>query len=379
MILLVKIRKDMQLFLESRLRIVFFMIDTAVEGLTNHASLIIPPPELRKIIDKTSDFVARNGFGFEERIREKENDNPKFNFLNPNDPYHDYYQVMISENKSKKDTKQPPKDDETKEKTDVKKQLAPPKPAPFEFLVELPSITHQDLKILHLTALYAARRYNTASQTNQGSNNQFLQNLAQREQKNAQFEFLRPSHSLYKFFQQLVDQYQQIFLKTFPARIDELSDRKNIMERIMKRVKYESFMQDQVQRQQREADEERLAFATIDWHDFIVVESIEFTTADDAVALPPPMSIMELESMTLEQRKSLVNFGVQPAADGNVVETARNVPMEVDMEIEMEEPNSPTNAQEPIPVKQNQLPISTGPTLTTNIRENYVPKRMDIF
>jgi Surp module len=42
------------------------------EGLTSHVSLIYPPPELRKIIDKTSDFVARNGYGFEERIREKE-------------------------------------------------------------------------------------------------------------------------------------------------------------------------------------------------------------------------------------------------------------------------------------------------------------------
>ncbi len=29
---------------------------------------------------------------FEERIRANEANNPKFNFLNPNDPYHAYYQ-----------------------------------------------------------------------------------------------------------------------------------------------------------------------------------------------------------------------------------------------------------------------------------------------
>lgn len=36
-------------------------------------------------------------------------------------------------------------------------------------------------------------------------------------------------------------------------------------------------MKEQVQKQAREAEEEKLAFATIDWHDFLVVETIEFT------------------------------------------------------------------------------------------------------
>jgi splicing factor 3A subunit 1 len=96
------------------------------EGLSNHASLIIPPPELRKIIDKTSDFVARNGFGFEERIREKESDNQKFNFLNPNDPYHEYYQFMIHDNKLKKTDK---KEEEKEKIVNELRPVAPPKPA----------------------------------------------------------------------------------------------------------------------------------------------------------------------------------------------------------------------------------------------------------
>ena len=36
---------------------------------------------------------------FEDRIRENEADNPKFNFLNPNDPYHAYYQHMSKQYK----------------------------------------------------------------------------------------------------------------------------------------------------------------------------------------------------------------------------------------------------------------------------------------
>lgn len=55
-----------------------------------------------EIVDKTATYVARNGYGFEERIRDKEQLNPKFGFLNPNDPYHDYYQSAIQDAKDGK-------------------------------------------------------------------------------------------------------------------------------------------------------------------------------------------------------------------------------------------------------------------------------------
>ncbi len=54
------------------------------------------------IVDKTAIFVARNGVQFEERIRENEKHNAKFSFLNPNDPYHAYYQYKIVETKEGK-------------------------------------------------------------------------------------------------------------------------------------------------------------------------------------------------------------------------------------------------------------------------------------
>lgn len=46
-----------------------------------------------------------------------------------------------------------------------------------------------------------------------------------------------------------------------------------------------------------------VAYASIDWHDFVIVETVEFTEADETIDLPPPMSIMELENMTLAQKK----------------------------------------------------------------------------
>lgn len=64
--------------------------------------IIYPPPEVRNIVDKTASFVARNGPEFEARIRQNEINNPKFNFLNPNDPYHAYYRHKVSEFKEGK-------------------------------------------------------------------------------------------------------------------------------------------------------------------------------------------------------------------------------------------------------------------------------------
>jgi splicing factor 3A subunit 1 len=49
-------------------------------------------------------------------------------------------------------------------------------------------------------------------------------------------------------------------------------------------------------------------YQQIDWHDFTVVATIEFTNADDAIELPPPTSLGDLENATLEQKRMMVNY-----------------------------------------------------------------------
>jgi hypothetical protein len=66
--------------------------------------IIYPPPEVRNIVDKTATFVARNGPEFEQRIKQNEINNPKFNFLNTGDPYHAYYQLRVIEIRDGKDS-----------------------------------------------------------------------------------------------------------------------------------------------------------------------------------------------------------------------------------------------------------------------------------
>ena len=58
--------------------------------------VIIPPPEIRAVVDKTAQFVARNGKSFEQRILDSgEGKTSKFNFMKVYDPYHAYYELKI--------------------------------------------------------------------------------------------------------------------------------------------------------------------------------------------------------------------------------------------------------------------------------------------
>lgn len=58
--------------------------------------IIIPPPEIRAVTDKTAQFVARNGKSFETKIlSSEEGKTAKFNFMKPFDPYHAYYEFKI--------------------------------------------------------------------------------------------------------------------------------------------------------------------------------------------------------------------------------------------------------------------------------------------
>lgn len=98
----------------------------------------------------------------------------------------------------------------------------------------------------------------------------------------------------------------------------------------MRKVEYRAYELEEKERARQEADAEKIAFATIDWHDFVVVETIEFLEADNKAVLPPPTSILELQSMTLEQRKALLSFDNGPAED-------EEDDMEMDDDMDMDE------------------------------------------
>ena len=52
-------------------------------------------PDVKNIIDKLANFVARNGAEFENMTKEKQKNNPKFSFLFGGQHYN-YYQYKLS-------------------------------------------------------------------------------------------------------------------------------------------------------------------------------------------------------------------------------------------------------------------------------------------
>jgi splicing factor 3A subunit 1 len=58
--------------------------------------VIIPPPEIRAVIDKTAAYSAKHGKSFESKLlNSEEGKSAKFNFMRPFDPYHAYYEHRI--------------------------------------------------------------------------------------------------------------------------------------------------------------------------------------------------------------------------------------------------------------------------------------------
>jgi splicing factor 3A subunit 1 len=262
--------------------------------------IVLPPKDIRAIIEKTAGYVARNGGVFEDRIRDKEQGNSRFSFLTPADAYAPFYQWRLSEVRAGRGTAVSA--GRTGDLTPVPSKPKGPEPPPdFHFSARIPNISAQDLEVVKLTALHVARKGKS-----------WMTALSQREARNYQFDFLRPQHSLYNFFQRLVDQYT-ILLQTGPegqkaeqARIQALQaniqDRFRVLGLAKKRAEYVKFQESQKQKKEEAAEAERIAYAQIDWHDFVVVETVLFTDQDEQTELPPPTTLNDLQSASLEQK-----------------------------------------------------------------------------
>ncbi|KAI0012043.1 Pre-mRNA splicing factor PRP21 like protein-domain-containing protein [Xylariaceae sp. FL0662B] len=269
--------------------------------------VVLPPKEFRTILEKTAGFVARNGIAFEDRIREKEKHNPKFSFLSNADPYNPFYLWRLSEIKEGRGTTIAA--GRTGETATVveEKPTGPPKPPDFQFSARMPNISAQDLEVVKLTALFVAK-----------NGRQFMTALSQRETGNYQFDFLRPNHSLHNFFQHLIGQYSMLLRaggidgeggRAQQERIAELQrnvdDKFHILTRARQRAEWLRHQEDEKQKKEEEEEKERLSYAQIDWHDFVVVETVVFTEADDQANLPPPTSLSELQYASLEQKAKI--------------------------------------------------------------------------
>ncbi|KAH7444292.1 hypothetical protein KP509_02G072200 [Ceratopteris richardii] len=300
---------------------------------TRTIGMIHPPPDIRGIVDKTAQFVARNGPEFERRILANGRNNVKFNFLNPGDPYHAYYQHRVAEMKSQLHTSSqgtaqaagatPPSGggptgdgsgaaQPIKESTDaVKFEIPKPitkviePPEPEQYTVVLPEgITGTELDIIKLTAQFVAR-----------NGKAFLHGLTHREVSNQTFAFLKPTHSMFTCFTSLCDAYSRVLMppKSIVEKLRKSNlDRTAVLERSLHRLEWEKSQERARQKAEDEVENERIQMASIDWHDFVVVETIEFADDEDD-ELPMPMTLEEVirrsKALTMEEDEQFAEAG----------------------------------------------------------------------
>jgi len=171
----------------------------SLETQTHTVGVIVPPPDVRVIVDKTAQFVGKNGPEFEQRILASEKNNVKFNFLTPGDPYHAYYREKVDEAKAQatgtpaaapSQAPAPATQVLTKASTGSAKPVVLEPPKKDEFTIPIPAgISAVDLDVIKVTAQFAAR-----------NGKKFVTSLAAKEHTNPQFNFLRPQHSMFTFF-----------------------------------------------------------------------------------------------------------------------------------------------------------------------------------
>ncbi|CAN4078511.1 unnamed protein product [Withania somnifera] len=215
-------------------------VPTSVITHTRSIGIIYPPQGIRSIVEKTSQFVAKNGPEFEKRIVLNNTGNAKFNFLNASDPHHAYYQHRLAEARAQNQASgEQPTQPEDKEaapapptidgaeataKPDLSAQFRPVRkvlepPEAEQYTVRLPEgIPGEELDIIKLTSQIVARNG-----------------------------------------------------KSFLKRSQEQAR----------------------QKAEDEIEQERLQMAMTDWHDFVVVETIDFADDEDQ-DLPPPLTLEEV-------------------------------------------------------------------------------------
>eukprot|EP00178_Gracilaria_changii_P015035 TRINITY_DN421_c0_g3_i1.p1 TRINITY_DN421_c0_g3~~TRINITY_DN421_c0_g3_i1.p1 ORF type:complete len:634 (-),score=146.55 TRINITY_DN421_c0_g3_i1:759-2660(-) len=333
--------------------------------------VIVPPPDVRSILETTAEFVAKRA-AFENMVLQKNGQEPRFAFLHAFNPYHAYYRKRIEHHRSAKKaaaaaapqkepvqehrskSAEPPKNtleasDEATEKSTSKattagtavvsflkaeraKQRAarpePREPPPddvFTLVSVNPAPSALALDVMKLTAQYVAK-----------SDSQFLSALGRKESRNSLFDFLKPMHPHNLVFQRLVDAYKAILSSGEQKKqiVESLKKQAKSTENVMEDVWYIHNWECQKAEREYEAvldESEKIKVAQIDWYDFVVLETIEF--GPDDTNLPAPVAdTRQLPKILAAAREAeeerLKNQRVVDMDIDNVTVTAKNVRVE---------------------------------------------------
>lgn len=249
--------------------------------------VIIPPPEMCEVISKTAGYVKRNGSSFETRIKTKEQQNAKFSFLQDQDPYNAYYKWSLSEPQSNTSSN-------LKSESSTKTEKGIPKPRGLSFIPPNIPVSLVDAEIIKTTAFFVAK-----------NGKSYIAALKKHVELDSQFEFLNERNSLNKLFFAYVAQFVLLINKpeaTVEKFEENCKDFTVLLDSAFQRAEYDKKQENEQKSAQSQLEKERLDYASIDWQDFFVAETIEFTAIDKVSELPLPLNIVDLQYRSLRDK-----------------------------------------------------------------------------
>lgn len=295
--------------------------------------LTIPPVEFRTLIGKTATYVNKNGILFENKIKAKESQNPKFIFLNPNDPYHPYYQYALTclqEYGKLPDIQQPESINviSNNETGGIEEKEPLVAPEPYKFIqpennlliYEEDNISAVDLKIIKLVAQFAAVNGDKVRK-------QFEEYVLNDSTISSQFQFLKPKHSMHSIF----EKYRKVYDLLWNRKDDVLKfhqkepDLTSFLNSCFNKAEYLEKESEDVSKIEEEKYLEKVLKESIDWNDFELAETIEFTDFDEVAELGKPFLKSDLEYRSLVEREKSLFEEIAEVDQGSDIEAEEGI------------------------------------------------------
>ncbi|KAJ2947293.1 hypothetical protein O0L34_g17009 [Tuta absoluta] len=152
-----------------------------------------------------------------------------------------------------------------------------------------------------------------------------------KEERNHQFDFLRPQHSLFQYFTRLLEQYTKVLLppKELVTKLG-LEVKTGVLEQARSRAAWHSHQARRKAADEARIEKERLAYASIDWHDFVVVETVDYPAGEPG-DFPPPTTPLEVGARVLAQERG------EDITTGNQEDDDTEMQLESDTDSESDE------------------------------------------
>lgn len=211
-------------------------------------------------------------------------------------------------------------------------------------------ITHLESDIIKLTAQYIA-----------SYGRDFLLELVSREQGNPHFDFLKPQHGQFPYMTQLIMQYaliQNSPLDILERLKEDSTKPKHILKKFEMRAKWNKMLELERLKREEAEEKEKTLYSQIDWHDFVIVEQIDYQY-NEVGEYPPTRPDQVGTRLLRQQRKDDINAPEE---------------MEIDMDVESDEEDDGTTGEGEI--KANDGFVVPNPPDASNviIRKDYDPK-----